>query len=92
MNLYRIVQFSLLLSVLVTIIFVAIVDEKHIQAMFYCSIAMIFVIGLWLARATDEFVEYKNEQIRKEYQNELNWEQEQQLYKILNNRKEKNKW
>ena len=73
MNAYRIVQVCLLLSVLVTIIFVAIIDTKHIQAMFYCSIAMIVVIGLWLARATDEFVEYKNEQIRQELERRNKW-------------------
>ena len=73
MNLYRIVQFSLLLSVLVTIIFVAIIDEKYIQAMFYCSIAMIVVIGLWLAKATDEFIQYKNEQIKEELERRNKW-------------------
>ena len=70
---YRIVQLSLLLSVLVTIIFVAIIDAKYIQANVLLSIAMIVVIGLWLARATDEFVEYKNEQIREELERRNKW-------------------
>ncbi len=70
---YRIVQLSLLLSVLVTIIFVAIIDQKYIQSMFYCSITMIVVIGLWLARATDEFIEYKNEQIKEELERRNKW-------------------
>ena len=70
---YRIVQFSLILSVLVTIIFVAIIDQKYIQSMFYCSIAMIVVIGLWLATATEQFVEYKNEQIREELERRNKW-------------------
>ena len=69
----RIIQLCLIISILVTVIFVAIIDARHIEAMFYCSIAMIVVIGLWLAIATDEFVEYKNEQIREELERRNKW-------------------
>lgn len=60
----RIIQLCLIISILVTVIFVAIIDARHIEAMFYCSIAMIVVIGLWLMRANDEFIEYMNDKYR----------------------------
>ena len=61
---YRIIQGFLLLSILITIIFVAILDERYVQAMFYCSIGMIAAIGLWLAKGTEEFIDHMNEQIK----------------------------
>lgn len=60
----RIIQLCLLLSILILFIYIAIMDESHIVTMFYASICMIAVIGLWLMRGTEEFVEYMNEQIK----------------------------
>ena len=60
----RIIQLCLLLSILILFIYIAIMDESHIVTMFYLSICMIAVIGLWLMRGTEEFVEYMNEQIK----------------------------
>ena len=41
----RIIQLCLILSILVTIIFVAIIDASHLISMFYTAIALIVVFG-----------------------------------------------
>ena len=60
----RIIQLSLLLVSLVLFIFIAIMDESHIVTMFYASVCLIGAIGLWLMRASEEFIDHMNEQIR----------------------------
>ena len=66
MRIARVVQITLLLLILILFIYIAIVDETHIVTMFYASVCMIVVIGLWLMRGTEEFIDYMNEQIRNE--------------------------
>lgn len=61
----RIIQLCLILSILVTIIFVAIIDASHLISMFYTAIALIVVFGLWLMRANEEFIEYMNSKYKK---------------------------
>ena len=61
----RIIQLCLILSILVTIIFVAIIDGSHLISMFYSAIALIVVFGLWLMRANEEFIEYMNNKYKK---------------------------
>ena len=45
-------------------IFMEIVDQDYIKFGFYASLCMIVIIGVYLMRATEEFIEYKNEQYR----------------------------
>ena len=61
----RIIQLCLILSILVTIIFVAIIDASHLISMFYTAIALIVVFGLWLMRANEEFIEHMNNKYKK---------------------------
>ena len=53
----RIIQLCLILSILVTIIFVAIIDASHLISMFYSALALIVLFGLYLMRANEEFIE-----------------------------------
>jgi len=61
----RIIQLCLILSILVTIIFVAIIDASHLISMFYAAIALIVVFGLWLMRANEEFIEHMNNKYKQ---------------------------
>ena len=61
----RIIQLCLILSILVTIIFVAIMDESHLISMFYSAIALIALFGLYLMRANEEFIEHMNNKYKK---------------------------
>jgi hypothetical protein len=45
-------------------IFIAIVDQDYARFGFYASLSMIVIIGLWLMRGSEEFIEYMNEQYR----------------------------
>jgi|TARA_R100000049_G_C1938700_1_gene82622 hypothetical protein len=45
-------------------IFIAIVDQDYARFGFYASLSMIVIIGLWLMRGSEEFIEHMNEQYR----------------------------
>ena len=61
----RIIQLCLILSILVTIIFVAIIDASHLISMFYRALALIVLFGLYLMRANEEFIEYMNKKYKQ---------------------------
>ena len=60
----RIIQLCLLIAVVIMFIFVAIVDQDYVRFGFYASLCMIVIIGLYLMRGSEEFIEYMNEQYR----------------------------
>ena len=60
----RIIQGCLILAVMVMFIFIAIVDQDYVRFGFYASLSMVVVIGLYLMRGTEEFIEHMNEQYR----------------------------
>ena len=45
-------------------IFIAIVDQQYVKFGFYASLCMIVIIGLYLMRGTEEFIEYMNDKHR----------------------------
>ena len=61
----RIIQLCLILSILVTIIFVAIIDGSHLISMFYSALVLIALFGLWLMRANEEFIEHMNNKYKQ---------------------------
>ena len=60
----RIIQGCLILAVMIMFIFIAIVDQEYARFGFYASLCMIVIIGLYLMRGSEEFIEYMNEQYR----------------------------
>tara|TARA_Y100000310_G_scaffold280981_1_gene301113 strand:- start:434 stop:664 length:231 start_codon:yes stop_codon:yes gene_type:complete len=60
----RIIQLCLLIAVVIMFIFIAIVDQDYARFGFYASLSMIVIIGLWLMRGSEEFIEHMNEQYR----------------------------
>ena len=60
----RIIQGCLIFAVMIMFIFIAIVNQDYVKFGFYASLSMIVIIGLHLMRATEEFIEYQNEQNR----------------------------
>ena len=61
----RIIQLCLLIAVVIMFIFIAIVDQDYVKFGFYASLSMIVIVGLYLMRGCEEFIEHMNEQYRK---------------------------
>ena len=61
----RIIQGCLILAVMIMFIFIAIVDQDYVKFGFYASLSMIVIVGLYLMRGCEEFIEHINEQYRK---------------------------
>ena len=50
---------------MIMFIFIAIVDQDYVKFGFYASLSMIVIVGLYLMRGCEEFIEHMNEQYRK---------------------------
>ena len=61
----RIIQGCLILAVMIMFIFIAIVDQDYVKFGFYASLSMIVIVGLYLMRGCEEFIEHMIEQYRK---------------------------
>jgi len=61
----RIIQGCLIFAVMIMFIFIAIVDQDYVKFGFYASLSMIVIVGLYLMRGCEEFIEHMNEQYRK---------------------------
>ena len=61
----RIIQGCLIFAVMIMFIFIAIVDQDYVKFGFYASLSMIVIVGLYLMRGCEEFIEHINEQYRK---------------------------
>ena len=57
----RIIQGCLIFAVMLMFIFMSIVDQQYVKFGFYASLCMIVIIGLYLMRGTEEFIEYMND-------------------------------
>ena len=61
----RIIQGCLIFAVMIMFIFIAIVNQDYVKFGFYASLSMIVIVGLYLMRGCEEFIEHMNEQYRK---------------------------
>ena len=61
----RVIQGCLIFAVMIMFIFIAIVDQDYVKFGFYASLSMIVIVGLYLMRGCEEFIEHMNEQYRK---------------------------
>ena len=69
----RIIQGCLIFAVMIMFIFIAIVDQQYVKFGFYASLCMIVIIGLYLMRGTEEFIEYMNDKHRNKFKKKIEW-------------------
>ena len=62
---FRVIQGCLIFAVMIMFIFIAIVNQDYVKFGFYASLSMIVIVGLYLMRGCEEFIEHMNEQYRK---------------------------
>ena len=67
----RIIQGCLIFAVMIMFIFIAIVDQDYVKFGFYASLSMIVIVGLYLMRGCEEFIEHMNEQYRKKQKGQI---------------------